>query len=532
MQFTKDQEKAVINLNKWWNSSTGDRNYTLEGSAGCGKTFLIVEWLRSLNLREGQVVVLAPTNKAAKVVRKMFSGTGLEIVVSTIHSALGMFLAEGEGSLKKKGRRVIKDSKSTLLPGEVKLSEDVRLIIVDEVSMVDQMLEASLKNAAVGLNSKVLWVGDSYQLKPPGKKQCGAFERKEKSTLTEVVRYSGGSLKIATKLREVIDKKQGKVPLSTMVSWQNSSDVENKNVHLLSESEWLAAAEAEFLEDVHGNVMLSYRNSKVVERNQFIRDSILNDTCSFVVGERLMCLKPLNFFQGGKKKLWKNGESLEVVEVQPENRIFNDFLGNLTKSTLEDLTLDCDKFFGIFNSNREEAFKTTILNIEVNSLDSGGYTVLEIVDPEVIQDHEGLFEDLVDRHEKLDFFYRVRYLVEDYLNCKEPRFPPPSEISIPARDLTDEIVSKFGGDYTLALASLRQFFKLSKAKYREFKAWKKLKYLTYDINYAYAMTTHKSQGSTYKNVFLDGEDIMSSPQWASLMYVALTRASNNVYIKK
>lgn len=51
-----------------------------------------------------------------------------------------------------------------------------------------------------------------------------------------------------------------------------------------------------------------------------------------------------------------------------------------------------------------------------------------------------------------------------------------------------------------------------------------------DVRAGYAMTVHRSQGSTYRNVYIDLRDYASSPERLSLLYVAMTRASNNVYI--
>lgn len=532
MKFTEDQEVVVGELNKWWNSSTVGRHYTLQGGAGSGKSTVIAEWLKSLNLVSERVLVLAPTNKAAKVIRAMLNQANVDTTVTTIHSALGMILAEGQGSLKKKGKRVIKDGKSTLLSGDSKISDKVRLIIVDEISMVDDLLEKSLNKAAAIIDCKVLWVGDSYQLKPPGKKQCSAFDRLEKSTLSRVVRYSGGALKCATKLRELIDIGGGKVSLNELVSWQDSEEVERDNVFLVDETEWLELAETNFMEKPHDNIFISFRNSKVVERNQFIRDKILNDTTAFVVGERLVCLKPIKFKHFNEYITWKNGETLEVVEVMPEQRNFYDPLGGLTKDSLEELTLEPFKFFNVFNTSVVDTFDAGILNIGVQSLDTSGYNILEVVDPEIIQHNDGLFEDLVDRFSKLDFFYKVRYLLEDYLNCKEPKFKPPKDVGLAAEDLYDGLMSKYNEDNLTALSSIKNFLHISKVNYKYYKSWQKLKYLTYDINYAYSSTSHKVQGSTYTNAFIDGEDIMSAPQWKNLMYVALTRATNNVYIKK
>lgn len=69
------------------------------------------------------------------------------------------------------------------------------------------------------------------------------------------------------------------------------------------------------------------------------------------------------------------------------------------------------------------------------------------------------------------------------------------------------------------------------------KAWKQ--YLAYKdcvvcLDFAHAMTVHKSQGSTYENVFLDTEDMARCAKhdytmYLKLLYVAISRASKCVY---
>lgn len=54
-----------------------------------------------------------------------------------------------------------------------------------------------------------------------------------------------------------------------------------------------------------------------------------------------------------------------------------------------------------------------------------------------------------------------------------------------------------------------------------------------DIDYGYGITIHKSQGSTYNTVFINGKDInknFTDSERKKLWYVALSRASNKVYI--
>lgn len=68
--------------------------------------------------------------------------------------------------------------------------------------------------------------------------------------------------------------------------------------------------------------------------------------------------------------------------------------------------------------------------------------------------------------------------------------------------------------------------------------WKKfwpLKEAFADIDYAYAINTHKSQGSTYRNVYMDFNDILSvtkisDKEKCQSLYVAITRASHTLHL--
>ena len=56
-----------------------------------------------------------------------------------------------------------------------------------------------------------------------------------------------------------------------------------------------------------------------------------------------------------------------------------------------------------------------------------------------------------------------------------------------------------------------------------------------DTDYAYTLTSHKAQGSTYKNVIVVEDDILDvkmidNIEKSQSLYVAITRASDMVYI--
>ena len=55
-----------------------------------------------------------------------------------------------------------------------------------------------------------------------------------------------------------------------------------------------------------------------------------------------------------------------------------------------------------------------------------------------------------------------------------------------------------------------------------------------DIDYGYCITVHKSQGSTYSNIFIDIQDIIKNNKndVNECVYTAITRASNSLSILK
>ena len=55
-----------------------------------------------------------------------------------------------------------------------------------------------------------------------------------------------------------------------------------------------------------------------------------------------------------------------------------------------------------------------------------------------------------------------------------------------------------------------------------------------DVTYGYAMTVHKSQGSTYERVFIDMKDIIhknpKERESFQCLYTAITRASGEIHV--
>ena len=68
---------------------------------------------------------------------------------------------------------------------------------------------------------------------------------------------------------------------------------------------------------------------------------------------------------------------------------------------------------------------------------------------------------------------------------------------------------------------------------KQWRSFWKLKEAFHEISYAYALTAHRSQGSTFEHVFVDAGDVMlnrNEEERAKCLYVACSRASKSLHL--
>lgn len=121
----------------------------ITGGPGTGKTTTINTILRLLEKEEKEVVLAAPTGRAAK---RMTEATGVE--AKTIHRLLGTTFVSDDNR-----RQVFDKNEDDPIEGDV--------IIIDETSMVDLHLMHALLRA-VEIGTAVIFVGDMDQLPSVG----------------------------------------------------------------------------------------------------------------------------------------------------------------------------------------------------------------------------------------------------------------------------------------------------------------------------------------------------------------------------
>jgi energy-coupling factor transporter ATP-binding protein EcfA2 len=192
LEYTSKQTKALADIQKLIDANK-QGYYLLAGYAGTGKT-TIAENIAVYAQSHGRpVFVLAPTNKATKVLGDKFKNAGVTPEISTIHRAI-----YGEPDPET----------GDWIP---KANLKNAVIVVDESSMIEKSVMADLIENTKK-NNVIVFMGDSFQLEPVGD-DSGLFKgeieqvKDNKSELTEVRRQSFDSnvLKLATLMR--IDNK-------------------------------------------------------------------------------------------------------------------------------------------------------------------------------------------------------------------------------------------------------------------------------------------------------------------------------------
>ncbi len=298
MILTSDQQRAFDKI-----STSRSQVITLGGHSGTGKTSLIpmicqhaldqVKQERThqqghfsafddLDDEALPVVVTAPTNKAAKVIRAKLREAGLgRVPCYTIHKANGLTMAND------------KEEKYLVRSGEG-LLQGTKLLIVDEASMVGERMFEMIVSKIVSQGIRVLFVGDPYQLPPVKDGQMQAFNPEQvpdQVMLEKVVRQVEGHPVIALGdfFRRKIQGKQAEIPPRTTVG-------ATSGVIYLKMRDFYNQMVKEFVEYRHkpGAIRaIAWRNNTVNALAQQAREALYGKGVPrFITGECVFTARP------------------------------------------------------------------------------------------------------------------------------------------------------------------------------------------------------------------------------------------------
>lgn len=273
--------------------ASSDSTFSLQGGAGVGKTFLIAEFVKSI-LGQRRVVIAAPTHKACRVLRAKLSAAGIPwtfkpaqdrlpglnvAIVDTTAALLGVrpVIAEEQGE----NEVVFQANESSgSLP---KYFDGESVLVVDEVSMVGADDFFALKLQAEARDSKIVAVGDEAQL-PPVKKQAIDFSKDfdQGYTLREVVRQAKGSAIIA--LAWAIRNDESDFEATEGAGLVRSDDVV---------ADFLAQVEQPVDDEGQRSVFVAYKNATVnAVQEQACQKLYGHSAKSFLAGELVLATRP------------------------------------------------------------------------------------------------------------------------------------------------------------------------------------------------------------------------------------------------
>lgn len=271
-KLNEQQAEALIALEEF-RANYNERQFTLCGYAGTGKTSIINLFHQLLRQRYRSPIYSAPTHRALSVINQM-NPSARTITLAKIFGLRPEFKIE-EGAYTIQDLEFSQQGKPTIEYGD--------FLIIDECSMVSEALYEFIQQNIWQYGLKVLYVGDSAQIKPVKEDQISrVFENNHgrKITLTKVERTGDNPiLKEATDLRNGMD-----------FSRITSLNSDGHGVEYLSKPDARTIIKREFPElstyPLHIRC-LAGTNAVVKSSNKIIRD-ILNFTNQIEVGEVLM----------------------------------------------------------------------------------------------------------------------------------------------------------------------------------------------------------------------------------------------------
>ena len=387
--------------------------HVLSGSAGTGKTFLVKKLVEDF---KGRIIYTAPTNKATKVLRESVTTDAYKPECRTIYSLLGLRM-EANGELK-----------------ELKAPEDpidlsqYRLVVLDEGSMVNQMLFTHVEDTANEFRIKFLILGDPAQLPPVGEQTSPVWNLESCSHLTQVMRHDNAILELATRIRDQVDRFSPTIKLSNNNDGQEGvwkEGVQPFNARIYQH------AIAGYFTKPNGSKIISWRNIEVDRFNKMVRSIIFPEvTEPWVVGDRVLFTGPARDLDD--EPMASTDDEGEVMSIDTEySALYPEF-----KIWRISITLD---------------------------------------------DNKAVVARVLHRDSQMDYARRL------------------DELSMEAR-----------------------------ANSRKWKNFWEFKDAFHQLRHAYAITAHRSQGSTYDTAFVNWQDILlnrNRQEAYRCLYVACTRPS-------
>jgi alkylated DNA repair dioxygenase AlkB/predicted NAD-dependent protein-ADP-ribosyltransferase YbiA (DUF1768 family) len=469
-----------------------DKFITLQGPAGTGKTS-VIGYLQNYLRGKYNFIYMAPTHAATAELAFATVKTGNKTLPMTVASGF---------STRSIGGRVVKAMTRKLLK---KLALRNNVIVIDEVSMLNSATLDIVKGAIGSEDVKIIFMGDISQIpevdqrNPATKQVSRAFNEFNQVKLTEVKRTSDNDiLEVLTAVRNNINNKIPKVDNTDALRYLKVTDFNRQ----LAES---------VEKNPEETMLIAYTNSAVSEYNKKIRQE-LGRTGDLQKDDVIMG------YLGYSSKQIEKGDIANSIQYTIKNIQKDDSVYRITATSKK---LDNLREKGV--QQIYENSTTGYYQLSPNDV----FTFSDITSADMITNNNKVSELM-----KAVYDAKTKAIASgssrDWVNFYE------------IVESVSQAMSKIdlGRDYIYD-PSTNKMERYSADKYFQFKKDFAEVYVEKGIDLGHAVTIHKSQGSTIKNVFFDANslpkgsssklyngDTLIGTEKQSLIYVGMSRTSN------
>ena len=440
------QAEALNEMNAFIHSN--ETSMTLSGYAGTGKTSLMEAIAQKAKQEGKEIVFSASTNKAASVLRSKVTKAGF--TANTLNKVFGIQVEVDSSKPYDADNLVTKLKEAEITPGTI--------IVIDEASMINEENYAILNTIAKENELKIIYVGDKGQLAPVKETKVSKVFRDTNSrviTLTKVERTEDNAI-----LKEATAIRNGKP-----FSGESSFNSQGKGVAYIRPDKKSAinAIINKFAPMLRKNPdyfrILAYRNSKVAEYNKAVREALGYKDNKPRVGEPIVGYSNwgAEYDRRTKRTTYNfiNSESYKVVAVGNQKQVKHYANGKNYYLTAVPIVL---------SDSMGNTLSVDLIDVKDNA--ANRETAIELAKVK-----SNLWDEV--KHLPLNqrpSIYGQINAIEKFLFIND--------------DIENPDVRRAGGTHPILQKKV--------------------------FDFGYAMTVHKSQGSTFTHVIVDDTDIATA----------------------
>ena len=503
--LNQSQQKSLSLLEKFINDYD-KRFFILKGSAGTGKSTIITHFLQNEKFQNHKIVFSATTNKAVSVLKQL-SKIDKKVDFLTIHKLLNI-----KRKINKEGKEefnIILDNRKLIKAASI-FNYDI--IIIDECSMLSNDIIEKLKSLR-NIKGKIIFIGDPAQL-PPVNEESYIFDSNISNyELTEIMRYKGKIVEMANKVRELVFNPEIKIKFKDYkcdnISINKKYDKWfSKYINQLKSID--TSQETFNLDDLP--ICLTYTNKRTEFINLEVRKHLFEGEIKRFMKNEIIIFNNYYKLLGNKNTYYTSQKSrikkVEETTLYPKYKQLCDSCNiNFENHTLDcghKLCKKCKKKYGlvcsicnqekmdILQQNRRDLILKKFDSIFIKNLKINAFKITLDNDDIIYINNDADYENLIERITKKIKNFRNKIKKGKYSYYD---------------GLLEEIWSYF---------------------------YENLIDIFADISYGYCITTHKSQGSTFKYIFVDMNDIIlknsNREESYRCLYTAITRTSEKISI--